>query len=61
MEESILRRLHFPQIWSREEAVGKAEFDTFNWLLEPEADLNVRIPDDSKHGFLSEYERDALE
>jgi hypothetical protein len=61
VEENILRRLHFPQIWSREEAVGKAEFDTFNWFLEPEVDLNVRISDDSEHGFLSEYERDALE
>ncbi|KAK0738659.1 hypothetical protein B0T18DRAFT_433429 [Schizothecium vesticola] len=61
MEECILRRLHFPQMWTREETVGKAEFDTFNWFLDLEADLDIKAPDDSKHVLLSDDELHALE
>lgn len=61
MEESILRRLHFPQIRTREETVGEAEFDTFNWLLDLEADLDVNAPDNSKHGLLNKLELNTLE
>lgn len=61
MEESILRRLHFPQMRTREETVGKAEFDTFNWFLDLEADLDVNTPDNSKYGFLNKLELNRLE
>lgn len=60
-EENILRRLHYPQLRSREESVGKAEFDTFNWFLDLEADLDVKTPDDPKRGLLSEDELDILD